>query len=129
MEENPEILPTFMYLHYVLLSILTLYIPIILFSSSLVISAVIFLKKLHHTQNYIILSISLMDVFIALVIIPDHLLLEIPQIREAAESNPLLFHILMRLMVSVNLIYIQFLALLGFDTFLQVKYPIPYWRQ
>lgn len=116
------------YLHYTLLCIFALYIPIILFSSSLVVSAVIFLKKLHHTQNYIILSISLMDVIIALAVIPGHLLFYIPQSREVLVSSMLLPQFLMRFIFLVNLIYLQFLGLLGLDTFLQVKYPITYWK-
>ena len=109
---------------YVYVTTLLIYIPIIIVSSVLVISTVLFKPKLNIPHNYIILCLSLVDLCLALVLMPFNIL------RMITFSNCVM------LRTSALCFAYDFLAIwiqwsqffmiyyLNVDTFIMVKFPV-----
>lgn len=116
------------YLHWVFMSVLAAYIPLIIVSSTFVIMTVTYLQELRTTHNIILASISISDLVVAIVVIPIHLLSGIPHTRKIIKSNPLLNIFLATLVDNINITVLSLLTLLGIETLFKIKYPIKYRR-
>lgn len=112
------------YLHLVFSVILLVYIPIIIVSSSFVVSAVILLIQLHKPHHIILLAISLADIAIAVVCIPIQVITTMENIEISNDTRL----ILGRVQSSIDTTSLLFLTFLGLDTFFQIKYPHSYKR-
>ena len=111
---------------YIYVCILLIYIPTVTVSSLLVIATVLFKSKLSIPHNYIIMCLSLVDLSLALVLMPFNILRMIPFSNCVMLRNSYLClaYDFFAIWIQVSQLYILFY--MNIDKLLMVKLPLMY---
>ena len=119
MDDNTDLLSIIIYT-----SILCMFIPVVILSSLLAIFTIVYDKSLHSTQNYIILIIVSMDLFIGVVMMPISIAKRILHHNQMLPTDTCFITIVFTEMIKFDYLYI--LCLLCSDKCFQLNFPIFY---